>query len=153
LSYGTLIEFVQSFVESSLRKLPLLVEITINFSTHIMNRFTSVFLAGFIASVSALGISQKADANAFVSSFQERDSYSYHRDNDRHHSRDNDRRRYGRDNDRDNNRRYDRIRYDRDNDCRYNRDNYRRYDRIRYDRDNDRRYERGYDRRYDRNRD
>ncbi|MEH2231238.1 MAG: hypothetical protein V7K71_16710 [Nostoc sp.] len=135
-----------------------------------MNRFTSILLAGLIASASALAIFPKADANTPASYPAELDSYisqrnddgkyelhsrhyrngDYDRQNDLRNIRDN--RRY----DRDNNRRYDRDnnrRYDRDNNRRYDRDNNRRYDRDnnrRYDRDNNRRYDRDNNRRYDR---
>ncbi|WP_334706664.1 hypothetical protein [Nostoc sp.] len=110
--------------------------------THIMNRFTSILLAGLIASASALAISPKADANKPASYLAELDNYSYQRNDDgnyeRHsrHQRNGD---YDRQNDlrnirNDNNRRYDRDnnrRYDRDNNRRYDRDNNRRYDRDR----------------------
>ncbi|MEH2184686.1 MAG: hypothetical protein V7K64_00690 [Nostoc sp.] len=135
-----------------------------------MNRFTSILLAGLIASASALAISPKADANTSVDYLAGLDSYGYQRNDDgyyerqsRHHRngdydrqndlrniRDNNNRRYDRDN---NNRRYDRD----NNDRRYDRDNNnRRYDRDnnnrRYDRDNNnRRYDRdNNNRRYDR---
>ncbi|MBN3880203.1 MAG: hypothetical protein HWQ42_28880 [Nostoc sp. JL23] len=135
-----------------------------------MNRFTSILLAGLIASASALAISPKVDANTPASYLAELDSHSYQRNDDgnyelqsRHHRNDDydrqndlrnirDNRRY----DRDNNRRYERDnnrRYDRDNNRRYDRDNNRRYDRDnnrRYDRDNNRRYERDNNRRYER---
>ncbi|MFN6465468.1 MAG: hypothetical protein RMZ41_027110 [Nostoc sp. DedVER02] len=130
-----------------------------------MNRFTSILLAGLIASASALAISPKAEANTPASYVAEFDSYGYDRNDDgnyeRHsrHYRNGD---YDRQNDlrniRDNDRRYDRDnhrRYDRDNYRRYDRDNHRRYDRDnhrRYDRDNNRRYDRDNDRRYDRDR-
>ena len=120
-----------------------------------MNRFSSILLAGLIASASALAISPKAEANTPASYVAEFDSYGYQHNNDgnyeRHsrHYRNGD---YDRQNDlrniRDNDRRYDRDnnrRYDRDNNRRYDRDNNRRYDRDnnrRYDRDNNRRYER-----------
>ncbi|WP_199345031.1 MULTISPECIES: hypothetical protein [Nostoc] len=128
-----------------------------------MNRFTSILLAGLIASASALAISPKADANIPVSYIAELDSNSYQRNDDGNyellsrHYRNGD---YDRQNDlrniRDNNRRYDRDnnrRYDRDNNRRYDHDNNRRYDRDnnrRYDRDNNRRYDRDNNRRYDR---
>jgi hypothetical protein len=124
-----------------------------------MNRFTSILLAGLIASASALAISPKAEANTPASYVAESDSYGYRDNNDgnyeRHsrHYRNGD---YDRQNDlrniRDNDRRYDRNndrrynrRYDRDNDRRFNRDNDRRFNR-----DNDRRFNRDNDRRYDR---
>ncbi|MFN6518685.1 MAG: hypothetical protein RMY29_029925 [Nostoc sp. CreGUA01] len=124
-----------------------------------MNRFASIFLAGLIASASALAISPKADASYLA----ELDSYSYHQNDDgnyelqsRHYRRDDDRRdrdfRNIRDDkrryDRNRNRRYDRDRnrrYDRDRDFRNIRNDRRRYDRDRYlpsIRDNQRRYER-----------
>ncbi|MCC5600227.1 hypothetical protein [Nostoc favosum] len=135
--------------------------------THIMNRFTSILLAGLIASASALAISPKADANTPVSYLAELDSYGYQRNDDgnyerhsRHHRngdyyRQNDLRnirdnndRYERDNNRRYNRRYERDnnrRYERDNNLRNIRDNNRRYERdnnLRNIRDNNRRYER-----------
>ncbi|WP_445634727.1 hypothetical protein NSTC745_06569 [Nostoc sp. DSM 114161] len=125
-----------------------------------MNRFASIFLAGLIASGSALAISPKADASYLA----ELDSYSYHHNDDgnyelqsrhyRHGDRDrdfrnirDDGRRYDRDN-------YHRGRYHRDNYRRYERDNHRRYDRDnrRYDRDNDLRNIRDDRRRYERDR-
>ncbi|MDZ7995056.1 MAG: hypothetical protein RMX69_23045, partial [Nostoc sp. EspVER01] len=128
-----------------------------------MNRFTSILLAGLIASASALAISPKAEANTQASYVAQFDSYGYDRNDDgnyeRHsrHYRNGD---YDRQNDlrniRDNDRRYGRDnnrRYDRDNNRRYDRDNNRRYDRDnnrRYDRDNNRRYDRDNNRRYDR---
>ncbi|MGF1936501.1 MAG: hypothetical protein RM347_019290 [Nostoc sp. ChiQUE02] len=131
-----------------------------------MNRFTSILLAGLIASASALAISPKADANTPVSYLAELDSYSYDRNDDgnyerqsRHYRNDD----YDRQNDlrniRDNNRRYDRDnnrRYDRDNNRRYDRDNNRRYDRDnnrRHERDNNLRNIRDNYRRYERDRD
>ncbi|MEH2052077.1 hypothetical protein [Nostoc sp.] len=138
-----------------------------------MNRFTSILLAGLIASASALAISPKADANTPASYLAELDNYSYQRNDDgnyeRHsrHYRNGD---YDRQNDLrnirdDNNRRYNRNdnrRYDRDN-RRYDRNDNRRYDRDnrRYDRNDNRRYDRDnnlrniYDnnRRYERDRD
>ncbi|WP_334696143.1 hypothetical protein [Nostoc sp.] len=146
-----------------------------------MNRFTSILLAGLIASASALAISPKADANTPASYLAELDNYSYQRNDDgnyerhsRHYRngdydrqndlrniRDENNRRYDRDNnhrryDRDNNRRYERD-HDRDNNRRYERDNNRRYERDnnrRYERDNNRRYERDNNLRniYDNNR-
>ncbi|MEH1924464.1 hypothetical protein [Nostoc sp.] len=128
-----------------------------------MNRFTSILLAGLIASASALAISPKADANTPASYLAELDNYSYQRNDDgnyeRHsrHYRNGD---YDRQNDLrnirdDNNRRYNRDdsrRYNRDDSRRYDRDDSRRYNRNdnrRYDRDN-RRYDRNDNRRYDR---
>ncbi|WP_392530455.1 hypothetical protein [Nostoc sp. C117] len=127
-----------------------------------MNRFTSILLAGLIASASALGISPKADANTSASYLAELDNYSYQRNDDgnyerhsRHHRNDDYDRENGLRNIRDNN-----HRYDRDNNHRYDRrDNNRRYDRRdnnhRYDRrDNNRRYDRrDNNRRYDREND
>jgi len=120
-----------------------------------MNRFTSILLAGLIASASALAISPKAEANTPASYLVELDNYNYQRNDDgnyeRHsrHYRNGD---YDRQNDlrniRDNDRRYDRDynrRFDRDNDRRFNRD----YNRP-FNRDNDRRFNRDNDRRYDR---
>ncbi|PHJ60431.1 hypothetical protein VF14_14890 [Nostoc linckia z18] len=118
-----------------------------------MSRFVSIFLAGLIASASALAISPKADASYIV----ELDNHSYHQNDDanyelqsRNYRRGDDYRDRDFRNIRDDGRRYDRDnrRYDRDN-RRYDRDN-RRYDRDnrRYDRDN-RRYDRD-NRRYDR---
>ncbi|MEH1832354.1 MAG: hypothetical protein V7L29_09825 [Nostoc sp.] len=147
-----------------------------------MNRFTSIFLVGLIASASALGISSKANAKTLVSYVAELDSYSAHRNDDSNyelqsrHYRDDD---YDRENNlrnirdnnyrniRDHNYRYERDnnrRYERDNNRRYERDNNRRYDRdnnlrnirdnnYRYERDNNRRYERDNNRRYERERD
>ncbi|MBE8968641.1 hypothetical protein IQ277_21180 [Nostocales cyanobacterium LEGE 12452] len=135
-----------------------------------MNRFTSILLAGLIASTSALAISPKADANTPASYLAELDSYISQRNDDgnyelhgRHHKNDD----YDRQNDlrnirdyrryeRDNNRRYERDnnrRYERDNNRRYERENNRRYERDnnrRYERDNNRRYERENNRRYER---
>ncbi len=105
-----------------------------------MNRFTSILLAGLIASASALAISPKADANTPASYVAQFDSYGYDRNDDgnyeRHsrHYRNGDDRRNDLRNIRDNNRRYDRDnnrRYDRDNNLRNIRDNYRRYERVR----------------------
>ncbi|MEH2114442.1 hypothetical protein [Nostoc sp.] len=139
-----------------------------------MNRFTSILLAGLIASASALAISPKADANTPGSYLAELDNYSYQRNDDgnyeRHsrHYRNGD---YDRQNDlrniRDDSRRYDRDdnrRYNRDDNRRYNRDDSRRYNRDdsrRYNHDDNRRYNRDdnlrniYDnnRRYERDRD
>ena len=121
-----------------------------------MNRFTSILLAGLIASASALAIFPKADANTPASYPAELDSYISQRNDDgnyelhsRHHRNDD----YDRQNDLrnirdDNNRRYERDnnrRYDRDNNRRYERDNNRRYERdnnLRNIYDNNRRYER-----------
>ncbi|MCF2150028.1 hypothetical protein IQ276_027065 [Desmonostoc muscorum LEGE 12446] len=130
-----------------------------------MKRFASIFLAGLIASASALAISPKADASSLaeLDSYHHNDGANYElqsrhyrngdydrdrdfrniRDDYRRHDRD--RRRHDRDHrrhDRDHNRRYDR-----DNDRRYDRDNDRRYrDRdFRNIRDNRRRYERDRD--------
>lgn len=120
-----------------------------------MNRFTSILLAGLIASASALAISPKADANTPASYLAELDSYSYQRNDDgnyERHSRHHRNGDYDRQNDlrniRDNN-----YRYERDNNRRYERDNNRRYERDnnrRYERDNNRRYDRDYNRRYER---
>ena len=120
-----------------------------------MNRFTSILLAGLIASASALAISPKADANTPVSYLAELDSYGYQHNDDRNyerHSRHHRNGDYDRQNDlrniRDNN-----YRYERDNNRRYERDNNRRYERDnnrRYERDNNRRYERDNNRRYER---
>jgi hypothetical protein len=120
-----------------------------------MKRFTSILLAGLIASASALAISPKADANTPVSYIAELDNYSYDRNDDGNYERQSRHYRNGdhdRQNDlrniRDDNRRYDRDynrRHDRDNNRRYDRDNNRRYDRDynrRHDRDNNRRYDR-----------
>ncbi|WP_448267448.1 hypothetical protein [Nostoc sp. DSM 114159] len=143
-----------------------------------MNRFTSILLAGLIASASALAISPKADANTPASYLAELDNYSYQRNDEgnyelhsRHYRNDDydrqndlwnirDDRQYDRDNnrryERDRNRRYEREnnrRYERENNRRYERDNYRRYQREnnrRYERDNYRRYERENNRRYER---
>ncbi|MDZ8070285.1 MAG: hypothetical protein RMY64_32540 [Nostoc sp. DedQUE08] len=138
-----------------------------------MNRFTSILLAGLIASASALAISPKAEANTPASYLAEFDSYGYEHNNDANYERhsrhyrngDYDRhndlrnirddRRY----DRDNNRRYDREnnrRYERENNRRYERENNRRYEREnhrRYERENNRRYDRENNRRYDRDND
>ena len=122
-----------------------------------MNRFTSIFLAGLIASASALAISLKADAKAPVSYLAESDSYNYHRNDDNYeresrHYRDAN---YDRENELrnidDNNRRHEREnnrRYERENNRRYERENNRRYER-----ENNRRYERENNRRYERERD
>ncbi len=127
-----------------------------------MNRFTSILLAGLIASASALAISPKADANTPAYDVAQLDSYSHQRNDDgnyeRHsrHYRNGD---YDRQNDLRNirdNRRYDRDnnrRYERENNRRYERENNRRYERDnnrRYERDNNRRYERDNNRRYER---
>ncbi len=105
-----------------------------------INRLTSVFLCGVIASVAALAISPKANANPPALTIFELDSQNYHRDKDRRSDWDNDRR-YDREN----------IRYDRDNDGRWDRDGRWNNDRRwrndrRWDRDgrwrNDRRYNR-----------
>ena len=108
-----------------------------------MNRFTSILLAGLIASASALAISPKADANTPASYLAELDSYGYQRNDDRNyerHSRHHRNGDYDRQNDlrniRDNNNR----RYERDNNRRYERDN-----NLRNIRDNHRRYERDRD--------
>ncbi|MFN6528777.1 hypothetical protein [Nostoc sp. ChiSLP03a] len=131
-----------------------------------MNRFTSILLAGLIASASALAISPKADANTPAYDVAQLDSYSYQRNDDgnyelhsRHHRNDD----YDRENDlrniRDNYRRYERNnnrRYERDNYRRYERNNNRRYDREnhrRHERENNRRYERENNRRYERDND
>ncbi|WP_335204976.1 hypothetical protein [Nostoc sp.] len=131
--------------------------------TDIMNRFTSILLAGLIASASALGISPKADANTRVDYLAGLDGYGYQHNDDgyyerqsRHHRNDD----YERENDllniRDNNYRYERENYrrhDRDYNRRYERENNRRYEREnnrRYERDNNRRYERENNRRYER---
>ncbi|HYX13121.1 MAG TPA: hypothetical protein VE944_01885 [Nostoc sp.] len=112
-----------------------------------MNRFTSILLAGLIASASALAISPKADANTPASYVAELDSYSYQRNdhgNYKRHSRHHRNGDYGRQND---------LRNIRDNNDRYERDNNRRYERDnnrRYERDNNRRYERDNNRRYER---
>ncbi|MEH2126945.1 hypothetical protein [Nostoc sp.] len=128
-----------------------------------MNRFTSILLAGLIASASALAISPKAEANTPASYLAELDSYSYQRNDDgnyerhsRHHRNDD----YDRQNDlrdvRDNNNRYERDRnrrYERDHNRRYERDHNRRYERDhnrRYERDHNRRYERDNNRRDER---
>ncbi|MEH2140943.1 hypothetical protein [Nostoc sp.] len=122
--------------------------------TDIMNRFTSILLAGLIASASALGISPKADANTRVDYLAGSDSYGYQHNDDgyyerqsRHHRNDD----YERENDllniRDNNYRYERENYrrhDRDYNRRYERENnrhYERYNNIRNNRDNNNRYE------------
>ena len=120
-----------------------------------MNRFTSILLAGLIASASALAISPKAEANTPASYVAQFDSYGYDRNDDGNYERHSRRYRNG-DDDRRNdlrNIRYNDRRYDRDNNRRYDRDNNRRYDRDnnrRYDRDNNRRYDRDNNRRYDR---
>ncbi|MDZ8242092.1 MAG: hypothetical protein RMZ69_33990 [Nostoc sp. ChiQUE01a] len=116
-----------------------------------MNRFASIFLAGLIASASALAISPKADASYLA----ELDGYSYHHNDDgnyelqsRHYKGGDDRRDRDFRNIRDDDRRYDRDnnrRYDRDRDFRNIRDNRPRYNDERYlpsIRDNRRRYER-----------
>ncbi|OYD88630.1 hypothetical protein CDG77_22730 [Nostoc sp. 'Peltigera membranacea cyanobiont' 213] len=128
-----------------------------------MNRFTSILLAGLIASASALAISPKAGANTPASYLAELDNYSYQRNDDgnyerhsRHYrngdyDRQNDLRNVGnndRRNDRDYNRRNDRD-YNRRNDRDYNRRNDRDYNR-RNDRDYNRRNDRDYNRRNDR---
>ncbi|MHC5613553.1 MAG: hypothetical protein ACYTXA_21780 [Nostoc sp.] len=126
-----------------------------------MNRLTSIFLAGLIASASALAISLKADAKAPVSYLAELDNYSYHRNDDNYeresrHYRDVNVN-YGRENElrniNDNNRRYEREnhhRHERENYRRYERENHRRYE---HERENNRRYERENHRRYERERD
>ncbi|MEH2423010.1 MAG: hypothetical protein V7K48_19490 [Nostoc sp.] len=112
-----------------------------------MNRFTSIFLAGLIASASALAISSKADAKTPVSYLAGLDSYSYDRNDEGNYERQS---RHHRDDD------YDRENYlinIRDNDYRYERDHYRRHDRDsnrRYEHDYNRRYEREHYRRHDR---
>ena len=120
-----------------------------------MNRFTSILLAGLIASASALGISPKADANTRVDYLAGLDSYGYQHNDDgyyerqsRHHRNDD----YERENHilniRDNN-----YRYERENYRRHDRDYNRRYERennYRYERENNRRYERDNNRRYER---
>ncbi|WP_292846809.1 hypothetical protein [Nostoc sp. NMS8] len=131
-----------------------------------MNRFTSILLAGLIASASALAISPKADANTPASYLAELDNYGYQRNDDgnyERHSRQYRNGDYDRQNDLrnirdDNNRRYDRDnhrRYDRDNDRdnnhrRYERENNRDNNHRRYERENNRRYERENNRRYER---
>ncbi|BDI14545.1 hypothetical protein ANSO36C_03470 [Nostoc cf. commune SO-36] len=95
--------------------------------TNIMNRFTSILLAGLIASASALAISPKAEANTPVSYLAEFDSHSYQRNDDGNYER--------------HSRHYRNGDYDRQNDVRNIRDNYRRYDienYRRHDRDNNR---------------
>jgi outer membrane lipoprotein-sorting protein len=82
-----------------------------------MNRFTSILLAGLIASASALAISPKAHANTPASYLAELDSYSYDRNDNGNYERQN---RHQRNGD-----------YDRDNHRRYDRDNNRRNDRER----------------------
>ena len=77
-----------------------------------MNRFTSIFLVGLIASASALAISPKADAKTPVSYLAQLDGESYHRNDDGNHERENGHHRNG-----DNN-----HRYDRDHNHRYERD-------------------------------
>ena len=136
-----------------------------------MNRFTSILLAGLIASASALGISPKADANTRVDYLAGLDSYGYQHNDDgyyerqsRHHRNDDYERENYLLNIRDNNYRYEREnyrrhdrdynrRYERENNRRYEREDYRRYEREnnrRYERDNNRRYERENNRRYER---
>nr|MDZ8043500.1 hypothetical protein [Nostoc sp. DedQUE02] len=123
--------------------------------TNIMNRFTSILLAGLIASASALAISPKADANTPAYDVAELDNYSYQRNDDGNYERHSRHYRNG-DYDRQNdlrNIRDDNYRYERDHNRRYHRDNNRRYDRDnnrRYDRDNNRRYDRDNNRRYER---
>ncbi|MEH2434346.1 MAG: hypothetical protein V7K25_08825 [Nostoc sp.] len=120
-----------------------------------MNRFTSILLAGLIASASALAISPKADANTPASYLAELNNYGYQRNDDRNyerHSRHHRNGDYERQNDlrniRDNNDRYERDRnhrYERDNNYRYERDRNHRYERdnnYRYERDRNHRYER-----------
>ncbi|MEH2031829.1 MAG: hypothetical protein V7K67_19610 [Nostoc sp.] len=108
-----------------------------------MNRFTSILLAGLIASASALAISPKADAKTPASYLAELDNYSYQRNDDgnyeRHsrHQRNGD---YDRQNDLRNIRNDNNRRDNRDNNRRDNRDNNRRDNR-----DNNRRYERDRD--------
>ncbi|MFN6488134.1 MULTISPECIES: hypothetical protein [unclassified Nostoc] len=120
-----------------------------------MNRFTSILLAGLIASASALAISPKADANTPAYDVAELDNYSYQRNDDGNYERHSRHYRNG-DYDRQNdlrNIRDDNYRYERDHNRRYHRDNNRRYDRDnnrRYDRDNNRRYDRDNNRRYER---
>ncbi len=107
-----------------------------------MNRFTSIFLAGLIASASALAISPKADANTPVSYIAELNNEDYYRHDDGNYQRDSRRHRNGD--------------YNRENDHRNIRDNDRRYDRDhnrRHDWDNNRRYDWDNNRRYDRERD
>ena len=122
-----------------------------------MNRFTSILLAGLIASASALAISPKADANTPVDYLAGLDSYGYQRNDNGNYERQSRHHRngdYNRQNDlrniRDNNNRYERDhnrRYERENNRRYERDNNHRYDRnnIRNIRDNNNRYERERD--------
>ncbi|MEH2300083.1 MAG: hypothetical protein V7K88_13935 [Nostoc sp.] len=120
-----------------------------------MNRFTSILLAGLIASASALGISPKADANTRVDYLAGLDSYGYQHNDDRYYERQSRHHRnddYERENYllniRDNN-----YRYEHENNRRYEREDYRRYERDnnrRYERDNNRRDERENNRRYER---
>ncbi|MEH1888085.1 MAG: hypothetical protein V7K92_01045 [Nostoc sp.] len=115
--------------------------------TDIMNRFTSILLAGLIASASALGISPKADANTRVDYLAGLDSYGYQHNDDGYYERQS---RHHRNDD------YERENYllnIRDNNYRYERENYRRHDRDynrRYERENNYRYERENNRRYER---
>ncbi|MEH2326225.1 MAG: hypothetical protein V7K32_22230 [Nostoc sp.] len=123
-----------------------------------MNRFTSILLAGLIASASALAISPKAGANTPASYVAEFDSYGYERNDDGNYERHNRHYRngdYDRQNDLRNIRDDNHRRYDRDNNRQYNRDNHRRYNR-----DNNRQYNRDNNlrnidnnRRYERDRD
>ncbi|WP_334721417.1 hypothetical protein [Nostoc sp.] len=112
-----------------------------------MNRFTSILLAGLIASASALGISPKADANTRVDYLAGLDSYGYQHNDDGYYERQS---RHHRNDD------YERENYllnIRDNNYRYERENYRRHDRDynrRYERENNYRYERENNRRYER---
>ncbi|MEH1850802.1 MAG: hypothetical protein V7L11_03725 [Nostoc sp.] len=124
-----------------------------------MNRFTSLLLAGLIASASALAISPKADANTPASYLAELDNYSYQRNDDgnyERHSRHYRNGNYDRQNDLRNIRDDNNSRYDRNNNSRYDRDNNSRYDRdnnSRYDRNNNSRYDRNNNSRYDRQND
>ncbi|WP_242040194.1 hypothetical protein [Anabaena subtropica] len=157
--YADNLTTVKSHVESVLRKLNWTGKnYEQQLQTHMINRFTSIFLAGLIASASALAIQPKADANTPVFSIFELDSQkSYRRQNNRRDDWDNIR--YNRDNNRryrDNNRRDDwnnNRRY-RDNNRRNDWNNNRRDDwnnNRRY-RDNNRRYDWNNNRRYDRDR-
>ncbi|WP_265272318.1 hypothetical protein [Nostoc sp. KVJ3] len=113
-----------------------------------MNRFTSILLAGLIASASALAISPKAGANTPASYLAEFDSYGYEHNNDGNYERHN---RHDRNGDYD--RHNDDRRYDRDNHRRYDRDNNRQYNRDnnrQYNRDNNRQYNRDNNRQYNR---
>ncbi|WP_334688521.1 hypothetical protein [Nostoc sp.] len=121
-----------------------------------MNRFTSILLAGLIASASALGISPKADANANtpVDYLAGLDSYGYQHNDDGNYELHSSHHRHG-DYYRENdllNIRYNDHRYERDYNRRYERDYNHRYDRhnIRRIRDQNYRYERENYYRYER---